>query len=95
MGAGEAFRTQFRLAASMAVRSNAYTAIRFEKRGQDFWYAVYRDGNHNGVRAIDIVVGQGRPRLRAVPADRRGALGSRRDQPRSAGDAPRLGDARG
>lgn len=58
VGAGQSFRTQFRLAASMAVRSNAYTAIRFEKRGEEFWYAVYRDGNHNGVRAVDIASGR-------------------------------------
>lgn len=58
VGAGQAFRTQFRLAASMAVRSNAYTAIRFETRGSDVWYAVYRDGNQNGVRAADIASGK-------------------------------------
>jgi prepilin-type N-terminal cleavage/methylation domain-containing protein len=58
VAAGQAFRTQFRLARSMAVAANAYTAIRFERRGDDVWYAVYRDGNHNGVRAADIVSGR-------------------------------------
>jgi prepilin-type N-terminal cleavage/methylation domain-containing protein len=58
VGAGQAFRTQFRLAASAAVRSNSYTAIRFETRGSEVWYAVYRDGNHNGVRAADIASGR-------------------------------------
>jgi Tfp pilus assembly major pilin PilA len=58
VGAGQAFRTQFRLAASMAVRSNVYTAIRFEQRGNEVWYAVYRDGNHNGVLAVDIASGK-------------------------------------
>jgi len=58
VGAGQAFRTQFRLAASAAVRGNTYTAIRFEARGDDVWYAVYRDGNHNGVRATDIAAGR-------------------------------------
>lgn len=57
LGAGEAFRTQFRLAASTAVRANAYTAIRFETRGSEVWYAVYRDCNHNGVRSADIASG--------------------------------------
>ncbi len=54
VGAGEAFRTQFRLAAALAIHSNTYTAIRFESRGGATWYAVYRDGNNNGVRAADI-----------------------------------------
>jgi prepilin-type N-terminal cleavage/methylation domain-containing protein len=60
VGAGQAFRTQFRLAASTAVRGNVYTAIRFEDRGDDTWYAVYQDGNHNGVRADDIAAGRDR-----------------------------------
>jgi hypothetical protein len=58
LGAGKAFRTEFRLAASEAVRSNAYTAIRFERRGDEVWYARYRDGNHNGVLSSDIEAGR-------------------------------------
>jgi type II secretory pathway pseudopilin PulG len=54
LGAGRSFKSQFRLAASAAVRSSVYTAIRFEKRDADVSYSVYQDGNHNGVRAVDI-----------------------------------------
>jgi type II secretory pathway pseudopilin PulG len=60
LGAGRAFKSQFRLAASIAVRSSVYTAIRFEKRGTDVWYAVYQDGNNNGIRAVDITTGKDR-----------------------------------
>jgi len=58
VGAGKAFRTQFRLAASAAVRGNVYTAIRFERRGAEVWYATYRDGNDNGIRSADIRSGR-------------------------------------
>ena len=60
LGAGRSFKSQFRLAASTAVRSSVYTAIRFERRGEDVWYSVYQDGNHNGVRAVDIASGRDR-----------------------------------
>jgi prepilin-type N-terminal cleavage/methylation domain-containing protein len=58
LGAGKAFRSQFRLAASQAVRGNVYTAIRFERRGDQVFYATYKDGNHNGVRSADIRSGR-------------------------------------
>jgi type II secretory pathway pseudopilin PulG len=58
MAAGTAFRSEFRLAASEAVRRNAYTAIRFERRGDSVWYARYRDGNDNGVLTADIESGR-------------------------------------
>jgi prepilin-type N-terminal cleavage/methylation domain-containing protein len=54
LGAGYAFKSQFRLAHSMAVMRGVYTAIRFEPRGEEVWIAVYADGNDNGVRATDI-----------------------------------------
>ena len=57
LGAARQFKSEFRLAASIAVRANVYTAIRFEPRGDDVWYSVYQDGNHNGVRAVDIDAG--------------------------------------
>jgi prepilin-type N-terminal cleavage/methylation domain-containing protein len=57
LGAARQFKSQFRQAASAAVRSNVYTAIRFERAGNDFLYAVYQDGNHNGVRSADIASG--------------------------------------
>ena len=41
--------------------SGAYTAIRFERR-QDgtVWYAVYQDGDGDGVRSADIAAGRDR-----------------------------------
>lgn len=61
MAAGQQFRSHFRLAASIAVRSNVYTAIRFETRpsGQ-IWYALYQDGDHDGVLSADIDAGRDR-----------------------------------
>ncbi len=58
VGAAHEFRQQFRLAASMAVRANVYTAIRFERGGEQVSYAVYRDGDRDGVRADDIASGR-------------------------------------
>jgi type II secretory pathway pseudopilin PulG len=58
VGAGQQFKAQFRLARSMAVSSSEYTAIRFERReDESVWYAVYRDGNDDGVRSADILSG--------------------------------------
>jgi prepilin-type N-terminal cleavage/methylation domain-containing protein len=58
LGAGRQFKTQFRLAASAAVRSGRYTAIRFEEDGARVVYSVYQDGNDNGVRSGDIASGR-------------------------------------
>jgi len=61
VGAGQQFKSQFRLAWSTAVRSGVYTAIRFERRDDgDVWYAVYQDGDEDGVRSADILSGQDR-----------------------------------
>ncbi len=57
VGAGQAFRAQFRRACSMAVRSNAYTAIRFESGPAGDVYSIYADGNGNGVRSAEIRAG--------------------------------------
>lgn len=55
LGAAREFKSQFRLAASEAVRANAYTGIRFERLADgDVQYAVYRDGDQDGVRSADI-----------------------------------------
>ena len=58
VGAGQQFRSHFRLAWSTAVRSGVYTGIRFERLedGRVF-YSVYSDGNGNGVRSADIASG--------------------------------------
>jgi prepilin-type N-terminal cleavage/methylation domain-containing protein len=58
VGAGQQFKSQFRLAHSAAVRSGVYTAIRFERHDDGtVWYAVYRDGDGDGVRSADIAGG--------------------------------------
>jgi Tfp pilus assembly major pilin PilA len=54
VGAGRAFTGAFRRARSMAVKQNAYTAIRFTHRADGDYYAIYRDGNANGVTSADI-----------------------------------------
>ena len=55
LGAGQEFRGEFRRARSIAVRSLAQTAIRFERGADGSWfYSTYMDGNHNGVLAADI-----------------------------------------
>ena len=58
LGAGQEFRSQFRLAWSTAVRLGVYSGIRFERLedGRVF-YSVYSDGNANGVRSADIASG--------------------------------------
>ncbi len=58
LGAARSFNSQFRLASSTAVRRNVYTAIRFEHRGEEVFYSVYQDGNHNGVLSEDIASGR-------------------------------------
>jgi prepilin-type N-terminal cleavage/methylation domain-containing protein len=60
LGAGQEFKSRFRLAWSTAVRLGVYTAIRFERRGDGVFYAVYADGNDNGVRSTDILSGADR-----------------------------------
>jgi hypothetical protein len=59
LGAGQQFKSHFRLAWSTAVRSNVYTGIRFERLedGRVF-YSVYSDGNGNGVLSADIASGR-------------------------------------
>jgi hypothetical protein len=61
VGAGQQFKSHFRLASSTAVRLNVYTAIRFEREqeGRAF-YSLYTDGNGNGVRSADIASGDDR-----------------------------------
>jgi prepilin-type N-terminal cleavage/methylation domain-containing protein len=55
LGAGRVFQGEFRKARSIAVRSSAFTAIRFEAAPDGTWfYSTYADGNRNGVLAADI-----------------------------------------
>jgi len=61
LGAGRQFKSQFRLAYSTSVRFGVYTAIRFERRDDGtVWYAVYQDGDGDGVRSADIEDGEDR-----------------------------------
>ena len=55
LGAGRVFKGEFLKARSVAVRQNAYVAIRFE-RGADgrTSTSTYLDGDDDGVRAADI-----------------------------------------
>lgn len=54
LGAGRQFRTAFRLARSVAARSNVQTAIRFEEEPDGLYFSVYADANYNGVLAAEI-----------------------------------------
>lgn len=57
LGAASVFQEDFLLARSLAARSGAQTAIRFERRPQGAFVSVYADGNHNGVLSVDIARG--------------------------------------
>jgi prepilin-type N-terminal cleavage/methylation domain-containing protein len=54
LGAGRQFRGAFRLARSVATRSNVETAIRFEELPDGMYFSVYADTNYNGVLAAEI-----------------------------------------
>lgn len=76
LGAGRVFKGKFREARSMAVRSNAYTAIRFERHGDGWQYSLYRDGDLDGVNSADIATGRD-PRVAGPFALNGGAPGVR------------------
>ncbi len=54
LGAGRQFKGQFFKARTDAIRSGAYTAIRFETCDYGPCFSSYRDGDHDGVRSDDI-----------------------------------------
>jgi prepilin-type N-terminal cleavage/methylation domain-containing protein len=58
VGASDVFQGEFRKARSMAISSGMQTAIVFEGQGDDSTFALYRDGNHNGVLRADIRAGR-------------------------------------
>lgn len=60
LGAGRVFKGEFLKARSVAMRTGAQTAIRFEKRPEGDYYSTYVDGNHNGVLAVEIASGKDR-----------------------------------
>ncbi|MBI3932761.1 MAG: prepilin-type N-terminal cleavage/methylation domain-containing protein [Acidobacteria bacterium] len=76
LGAGRVFKGIFRRAGSVAVRTNAQTAIRFEETADGAYYSVYADGNHNGVLSADIASGAD-PRLEGPYSLDAGAPGVR------------------
>lgn len=57
-GAADVFKGEFRKARSMAIASGRYTAIVFEGEDDGATFALYRDGNGNGVRRADIRAGR-------------------------------------
>lgn len=57
VGAAQTFQGAFRRARSMAIRSSVYHAIVFDGDGNEAQFALYRDGNGNGVRRADIRAG--------------------------------------
>ena len=71
LGAGRFFKAEFRKARSIATRRNVYTAIRFERHEDRDWFAVYVDGNLNGVRSLDIESGVDRLLAGPFPLDAR------------------------
>ena len=65
--------TALRLARMTAVRSSRRVAVRFERRDQAVWWAVFGDGDGDGVRRRDIAAGTD-PRLQEwLPLRRIGA----------------------
>ena len=54
LGASDEVKGAFRRARSMAISSGAYTAIVFDGDGDQARFAIYRDGDHDGVRRADI-----------------------------------------
>ena len=80
LGVNRVFKGEFRKARSMAVRSGVYTGIRFERRLEGDVFAVYADGNGNGIRSADIRTGEDRlvagpfPLDAAVPGVRVGII---------------------
>ena len=69
LGAARVFKGEFRKARSMAVRSGVYTGIRFERRLEGDVFAVYADGNGNGIRSADIRRGEDRLVAGPFPLD--------------------------
>ncbi|HET8646813.1 MAG TPA: GspH/FimT family protein [Vicinamibacteria bacterium] len=57
-GAARVFKGKFRLARSIAARAGVYTAIRFEKQDDRWYYSLYQDGDSDGVTAADIKAGR-------------------------------------
>jgi type II secretory pathway pseudopilin PulG len=57
LGAGRQFKAQFHNTRMHAIKSGAYAAIRFEDCAYGPCFSIYRDRDHDGVRADDIARG--------------------------------------
>ena len=55
-GAARYVASRVMLARALAVQRSAAVALRFESDSRGFRFATFQDGNHNGVRSIDIDV---------------------------------------
>lgn len=60
LGGGRVFKGEFVKARSVAMRTGAQTAIRFESGPDGDVFSTYVDGNWNGVRSVDIAAGTDR-----------------------------------
>ena len=71
-------RTQFHLARSRAISRNVNCGLKFLLLGGEWHFAVYQDGDHDGVRNDDIKSGKdwlvARPRV-VLPSSRAVAIG--------------------
>jgi len=54
LGAARYVAARLMLARASAVQRSAATAIRFDRDSRGVRFALYQDGNHNGVRSRDI-----------------------------------------
>jgi prepilin-type N-terminal cleavage/methylation domain-containing protein len=57
VGAAREFKSRFMRCRSIAITSGRQTAIRFERTGQGVQYALYSDGNLDGVLSAEIAAG--------------------------------------
>jgi hypothetical protein len=68
--AGEATTALWR-ARAHALARNVHVGVKFRKNGDRYEWALYRDGNGNGVRTAEIARGVDRPLGLAIPWARR------------------------
>jgi hypothetical protein len=79
VGVAEVFKSEFRRARSLAIRRNAYTALRFEHHEDGVYMRVALDNDNDGVSSRDLHAGidtfMGEPRkLSSVAEVRLGVL---------------------
>jgi hypothetical protein len=62
--------TAFVIARAQAIRRGVYVGVRYQKNGDRYEWALYRDGNGNGIRTAEITRGIDRPLGIAFPWQR-------------------------